>query len=509
MADQLELLGLHKGVVVDNRVQEDLAKKGQLTIKVAGLMGNIPINGVQAIGGLMAGDDDYGSLIIPKIGSKVVVGFFGGDPDAAFWFGGWHGSENGGDAPDPVKGKEDASMGPPKGFLTTTYETAGNILFQIVDPGTSSNPTYGKTHALFKSETGHEFVFEDTPDGGRISLYHANGAEIELRPGGGRSDRCNIYHMGVIGAYNKQIGGNYSMSVGGLSQETYNSGHESSIRGNAKYSFGGTIDLEIDGRVTADFGNNLEIKSNSGVGIEALGNVAVFSGSTMTFGVGGQKNDIVGENSQELIANNLASPDAKVINAVSGNIKINTDLGNLNLRGFDINLESYGVSSTSILLSSPSGGVTIQSLSSSVVVSSDISLFSTNQVEIEAASGPVSIDSGTSINVTASAGNILLTASSDATISSQILNLSGSSNASLTSNGTIVINAPGILIGPAPVPVATQAALVAVEARLKALELLFSGHFHVIAPLVGGPTSPAPFLASPPSLLPGTQTLIT
>jgi hypothetical protein len=85
-----KLLGMHRGVVVDNA---DPKKIGRCVIRIPGITSDDGGPWAFPIGMLGAGSNRRGQFAVPPIGADVAVWFEQGDPDSPFYAGGNPGIE--------------------------------------------------------------------------------------------------------------------------------------------------------------------------------------------------------------------------------------------------------------------------------------------------------------------------------------------------------------------------------------------------------------------------------
>lgn len=326
-------VGKYRGVVHDNA---DPDHRGRVQAIVPRLLGPTTPTGWALPSAPYAGPDQ-GLFTVPDKGAAVWVEFEEGDLSRPIWSGGFWGAP------------QEADVGGP--------DSTSRVAARPADPGGAARPAgvpvpETPQHAypaqtpapgvrILKSATGHHIVLDDRPDSERIEIHDSRGNRVIFSKDGMEHYVSNERTVNT-GGRSTEIDGDDRLTVAGRQTETVGS-YEGRVSRSARVEVGGSLDEIVGGtayRRTIDHqgtaitvGGQLTEKVGGGVSREVTGSVddTVIGGYGLST-VGGINLSAAGP---VRIAAGL--PDLSLtavgVDAIAGNISVNTRLGVLQLGG--------------------------------------------------------------------------------------------------------------------------------------------------------------------------------
>lgn len=267
------------------------------------------------------GGPDRGFYAVPELGAGVWIEFEGGDASRPIWAGTWWGKPGAGDIDQP---DSTARAAPAESEIPKEHYPE-----RLVDPQVK----------MWKSAAGHYILLDDRPE----------TARVEIRDNVG--NRLILSKDGIQMITNTDAGvteGNRSREVDGLDYLRVASGQTEDIRGNVERDIDGDLRHDVTGSLTESYqaagytrtldhegmaetiggpvkqtvrggvkrtvSGAVDDTAVGGYGVSSGGNVSVTAGKSLK--VAAVMPDLPG-----------ASLDAVSINALLGNVSINTMLG--------------------------------------------------------------------------------------------------------------------------------------------------------------------------------------
>jgi len=137
------------------------------------------------------------------------------------------------------------------GFLEP--ESAANTDFQPVYP--FNNVT--------RTNSGHYFEQDDTPERERVRIQHRTGTFIEMHPDGTQDNHImgNSFHV-VEKNGNIKIKGNCTVEIDGDAQVTYRGNLTQRVQGDYTLEVGGNYDVKVNGSQTNIVNGNYKIRTS-------------------------------------------------------------------------------------------------------------------------------------------------------------------------------------------------------------------------------------------------------
>lgn len=322
LVDRLDqrYFGKYRGYV--HRV-DDPEKVGRIQAIVPRLLGDAPTG--WALPCTPYAGPDQGFYVVPDVGAGVWIEFEGGDLSSPIWSGMWWGK------PEPTDvGNADSTAAAHK----TTPEVPQHAYpRETAEPGVR----------ILKSATGHHIVLDDRQGKERIEIHDSKGNRLIFDKDGIVEIASNKRAMSK-GNRGVQISQNDRLRVGRDQEETIFGRHTREVKGDVRWTVGGDfhhtardggyeqkldedgLSLRVPGPRAEDIRGSDERTIAGASNTSAASGYAVSAGGTVNIAAGGAVN----------IAATL--PDLPSLNAVSvdalfGNISVNTKLGMLQLGG--------------------------------------------------------------------------------------------------------------------------------------------------------------------------------
>jgi hypothetical protein len=326
-------VGKYRGVVHDNA---DPDHRGRIQAIVPRLLGPSTPTGWALPSAPYAGPDQ-GLFTVPDKGAAVWVEFEEGDLSRPIWSGGFWGAPQ-----DADVGRSDSTSrvaarpADPGGAGTTAGVPVPETPQHAYPPQT---PAPGVR--ILKSATGHHIVLDDRPDSERIEIHDSRGNRVIFSKDGMEHYVSNE-RMVNTGGRSADIDGDDKLTVAGRQTETVGT-FAGTVTRSATVKIGGNLDETVGGTAyrrkidnegtSITVGGQLTEKIGGGVSREVTGSVddTVIGGYGLST-VGGINLSAAGP---VKIAAGL--PDLSLtavgIDAIAGNISVNTKLGLLQLGG--------------------------------------------------------------------------------------------------------------------------------------------------------------------------------
>ena len=274
---------------------------------------------------------DQGFFTVPEPGSGVWIEFEGGDLSRPIWSGMWWGAPTEDDvaAADSTAGRHSRA---------NTEVPQHQIQNPPLGPGTPAEPGV----RILKSASGHHIVLDDRPDHRRIEIHDAHGNRFIFDRDGlttivsnERVDNTGARTVEVLqddtltvsgsqsistGEFLHEIEGSRTVKASGTLTETARGGNYSRTVGadGVTIKTGGPLTERISGRHSVRVTGATQISSSGGGGISAGRGFNVSS---------------LGSVGLHAMMPELPSLNAVEIDAVLGNVSINTFVGMLRLGG--------------------------------------------------------------------------------------------------------------------------------------------------------------------------------
>lgn len=322
IVDRLEhrYYGKHRGYV--HRVDDPL-KLGRIQAIVPRLFGDTPTG--WALPCAPFAGPDQGLFTVPEVGSGVWVEFEEGDLSSPIWSGMWWGAPTAADVGQPDS--------------TARVHKADPEVPQHNYPRETAVPGV----LLFKSGTGHHIVLDDRAESARIEIHDNKGNRLILSKEGlvelvsnertvnkgnrgTQIDQNDVTLIGrhqreqVGGHHQRKVGGDVELAIGGDLKESARDGayqrvvdHQGvmeKITGPHRQTISGSDERRVAGSAKQTAGSGYGLTAGGAVNIAAGGSVNI-AGTTP----------------------DLPSPNTISIDALLGNISINTKLGICQLGG--------------------------------------------------------------------------------------------------------------------------------------------------------------------------------
>jgi type VI secretion system secreted protein VgrG len=323
LVDRLEhrYYGKYRGYVHNT---DDPMKVGRIQAVVPRVLGDTPTG--WALPCAAFAGPDQGLYVVPDVGTGVWIEFEGGDISSPIWSGSWWG------APEPSDiGQTDSTAA----VHRTTPETP-----QHAYPRETAVPGV----RILKSATGHHIVLDDREATARIEIHDNVGNRIILSKEGMIQLVSNerTVNKGNRGAQIDQndvaeIAGDQDESIGGTHTRTVGADVSLTIGGNLSESardgsFTRTIDdaglTDVVGGPRTTTISGSDERTVAGAGKDAItGGYGLTAGGSVNIASSGGSVNIAGT------MPDLPSLNAVSIDALLGNVSINTKVGMLQLGG--------------------------------------------------------------------------------------------------------------------------------------------------------------------------------
>ena len=323
LVDRLEhrYYGKYRGYV--HRV-DDPRKVGRIQALVPRLLGDAPTG--WALPCAPFAGPDQGFYAIPDVGTGVWIEFEGGDLSSPIWAGSWWGS------PEP------ADVGQPDSTAAvhrTTPETP-----QHYQPRETAEPGV----RILKSATGHHIVLDDREASARIEIHDSLGNRMILSKEGLITLVSNERTVNK-GNRGSQIEQDDKTRIGGDQDEVIGGSHRRKVDGDVTLEFGGNLTesardgsfsrtIDDDGLTESLGGPRTTTISGSderkvaGAGKDAItGGYGLTAGGSINIASSGGSVNIAGS------MPDLPSLNAVSIDALLGNLSLNTKVGMMQLGG--------------------------------------------------------------------------------------------------------------------------------------------------------------------------------
>lgn len=314
--------GKYRGYV--SKVDDPL-KLGRIQAVVPRLLGDVPTG--WAMPCTPYAGPDQGLFTVPDVGTGVWVEFEGGDLSRPIWSGMWWGSP----------GLDD--VGQPDSTARVAPDT--NEVPKHDYPPETAVPGV----RILKSATGHYIVLDDRPDTARVEIHDRQGNRIILSAEG-LDELISNQRTVNEGNRSAEVDGDDDTEIGGDQAETVGGSHTRDVGGDVELHVGGALTETVDGagyERTVDSAGLKETVSGpredtvrggykrtvsgsseetiiGGYGLTSGGNVNIAAGKAVK--IAGAMPDMPGP-----------SLNAVSIDALMGNVSINTMLGMFQLGG--------------------------------------------------------------------------------------------------------------------------------------------------------------------------------
>jgi len=312
--------GKYRGYV--HRV-DDPDKLGRIQAIVPRLLGDTPTG--WALPCTPYAGPDQGMFLVPEVGAGVWIEFEGGDLSSPIWTGMWWGKPEASDV-----GKADSTA--------AAHETTPEVP-QHGYPRETAVPGV----RMLKSATGHHVVLDDRPGTERIEIHDSKGNRLVFNKDGIVEIASNKRAVSK-GNRGVQVAQNDRLRVGRNQEETIFGHHKREVQGDVDWTVGGNhhhtarggayeekldhegLSLRVPGPRTEEIRGSDTHRVAGAVTTTAGSGYAVTAGGSVNVATGGAVN--IGATMPD-----LPSPNAISIDALLGNISINTKLGALQLGG--------------------------------------------------------------------------------------------------------------------------------------------------------------------------------
>ena len=327
-------VGKYRGVVHDNA---DPDHRGRIQAIVPRLLGPATPTGWALPSAPYAGPDQ-GFFTVPDKGAAVWIEFEEGDLSRPIWSGGFWGAPQEADVGQADStARVAARPADPGGEARTAGVPVPETPQHAYPPQT---PAPGVR--ILKSATGHHIVLDDRPDSERIEIHDSRGNRVIFSKDGMERYVSNERTVNT-GARSSQIDGDDKLELAGKQVEKVSGDHVRTVARNA--------DITINGNLTETIGGSGYVRTvdHQGTAINIGGQLTETVGGGVSRQVTGSVDDTViggyglstagGINLTAAGPVKLAAglPDLSLtafgVDALAGNISVNTKLGLLQLGG--------------------------------------------------------------------------------------------------------------------------------------------------------------------------------
>ena len=309
---------------------DDPLRLGRIRAIVPRLMGEVPTG--WAMPCTPYAGPDQGLFTVPDLAAGVWIEFEGGDLSRPIWSGMWWGRP------------EDADLGQPDSTAVRRPppEGAEHVVPELPQHNTPRE-TAEPGVRMWKSSSGHHIVLDDRPGQERVEIEDRFGNRLIFSDEGlerliSNERTVNEGSRGaqVDGNDRQRIGGNQTVEVGGSSRRTVGGSSTIAVAGTVDETMAGIYQRRIDGDGLTETvagprtdvigaGHERSVAGTvtdtigGGLGITAAGSVNIASGGAVN--IAAATPDLP------------ASLNTVSIDALAGNVSINTKLGILQLGG--------------------------------------------------------------------------------------------------------------------------------------------------------------------------------
>lgn len=334
LVDRLDrgFYGKYRGVVHDNA---DPEHRGRIQAIVPRLLGPSTPTGWALPAAPYAGPDQ-GLFTVPDKGAAVWVEFEAGDLSSPIWSGGFWGAPQSGDV-----GQDDSTA-----RVAPRQASVGGVDAQVPIPETPQHAypaeTPGPGVRILKSATGHHIVLDDRPDSERIEIHDSQGNRVIFSKDGMEQIISNENTVNS-GARSVQVDKDDKLEVSGKQEESIAGSHTRDVSGDVELTYSGNLTEKVGGTAyertvdhtgtTIRVGTGLTETVGGGVTRTVSGAVedTVVGGYGLTTGGGV---NIAAAGPVKLAAGMAdLSLTAFAIDAIAGNLSLNTKIGMMQLGG--------------------------------------------------------------------------------------------------------------------------------------------------------------------------------
>ena len=322
--------GKYRGYVHD---VDDPDGRGRIRVIVPRLLGAETPTGWAMPCAPYAGPDQ-GFFTVPDVGSGVWVEFEEGDLHRPIWSGQWWGAPQEQEIGQP---DSTAPTGVPRPAAASPGERSPETP-QHAYPRETATPRV----RIWKSSSGHHIILDDRPESERLEIHDSRGNRIILSPEG--MDRI-MSNERVLdkGARSVQVDGDDDSIISGGSKEQVLKTHEREVGGNVTLTYRGNLSekvgksayvrrvddkgtfLGVGGSLTESISGSVARSVSGAVSDTAVGGYGLSAGGGINLSSAGPVK----------LAAGLADLSLKAVSvdALIGNVSINTMLGFLQLGG--------------------------------------------------------------------------------------------------------------------------------------------------------------------------------
>jgi hypothetical protein len=322
LVDRLEhrYYGKYRGYV--HRV-DDPQKLGRIQAVIPRLLDDTPTG--WALPCTPYAGPDQGFFTVPEVGTGVWIEFEGGDLSSPIWSGMWWGAPKASDVGQPDSTAREHKTDPEVPHHNYPREPAV--------PGV----------LVFKSATGHHIVLDDRDGSARLEIHDNKGNRLILSKEGlielvsnqrtvnkgnrgTQIDQNDVSVIGrhqdekVAGHHHRQVGGDVEIDIGGDLKETARGGQYQRVvdHQGVNEQITGPHSQVISGSDERRVAGSAKQSAGSGYGLTAGGSVNIAAGGSVNIAA---------------CTPDLPSPNAVSIDALLGNVSIDTKLGICQLGG--------------------------------------------------------------------------------------------------------------------------------------------------------------------------------
>jgi type VI secretion system secreted protein VgrG len=277
---------------------------------------------------------DQGFFSVPDVGSGVWIEFEEGDLHRPIWCGQWWGAP----LSDEI-GTEHSTAPTPSPRPTGTG--AGQRFAETPQhdyPRETPTPRV----RIWKSSSGHHVVMDDRPESERLEIHDSQGNRIILSPEGMDRIMSNERVLNK-GARSVEVDGDDDLEIAGRSKEVVGGSHEREVKGDASLVYRGNFSEKVGRsafvRTVDEQGTTVHVGGalNESVSGGASRSVSGAVSETAVGGFGVSAGGGINLSSAGTVKIAAGLPDLSLkaisIDALAGNVSVNTMLGLLQLGG--------------------------------------------------------------------------------------------------------------------------------------------------------------------------------